>query len=189
VDALVVFAEWLAVACLLESIRNAKTNGLLALLLLLVPLRLIIASRTLAWSDLVGAAAAYAAWLCLPRRWVRRAAPGLLTGALILAELAPFHFAGGPAARAFNWVPFRGLFRADWRGGFVILFRKSFWYGSVLWLWRASGISLAWTTVAAAAALFLLERVQVYLPGRTPEITDVVLAVLIGVLLWLLRDA
>jgi hypothetical protein len=29
----------------------------------------------------------------------------------------------------------------------------------------------------------------VYLPGRTPEITDAVLAVLMGVMLWLLRDA
>jgi VanZ family protein len=48
---------------------------------------------------------------------------------------------------------------------------------------------LAWVTVAAAAALFLLERLQVYLPGRTPEITDAVLAVLMGLLLWLLRDA
>ena len=186
VDTLVVFAEWLAVACLLESIRKTKTNGVLALLLLLVPARLLIASRTLAWSDIVRAAAAYAAWLCLPRRWVRRAAPVLLAGALILSELSPFHFQG---ARAFNWVPFRGLFRSTWQDGFVVLFRKSFWYGSVLWLWRASGRSLAWTTLVAAAALFLLEQVQVYLPGRTPEITDAVLVLLMGVLLWLLRDA
>jgi hypothetical protein len=161
----------------------------LALLLLLVPARLLIASRTLAWSDIVGAAAAYAAWLCLPRLWMRRAAPVLLTGALILGELSPFHFAAQNGARAFNWVPFRGLFSSTWQDGFVVLFRKSFWYGSVLWLWRASGRSLAWTTAVAAAALFVLERVQVYLPGRTPEITDSVLAVLMGVLLWLLRDA
>ena len=190
VDTLVVFAEWLAVACLLESIRKAipktKTSGLLGLLLLLVPARLILASRTLAWPDIVGAAAAYAAWLCLPRLWVRRAVPVLLAGALILGELSPFHF---QSAHAFNWVPFRGLFRSDWQNGFVVLFRKSFWYGSVLWLWRASGRSLAWTTAVTAAALLILEWVQVYLPGRTPEITDAVLAVLMGVLLWLLRDA
>jgi len=190
VDTLVVFAEWLAVACLLESIRKAipktKTSGLLGLLLLLVPARLILASRTLAWPDIVGAAAAYAAWLCLPRLWVRRAVPVLLAGALILGELSPFHF---QSAHAFNWVPFRGFFRSDWQNGFVVLFRKSFWYGSVLWLWRASGRSLAWTTAVTAAALLILEWVQVYLPGRTPEITDAVLAVLMGVLLWLLRDA
>lgn len=194
VDTLVVFAEWLAVACLLESIRQTpfktpfetKTHGILALLLLLVPARLILASRTLAWPDIVGAVAAYAAWLCLPRLWVRRAVPVLLAGALILGELSPFHF---QSARAFNWVPFRGSFRSTWQDGFVVLFRKSFWYGSVLWLWRASGRSLAWTTAVAAAALFLLEWVQVVLPGRTPEITDAVLAVLMGVLLWLLRDA
>jgi VanZ family protein len=190
-DTLMVFAEWLAVACLLESIGKAmpkaKTSALLALLLLLVPARLFIASRTLAWPDILGAAAAYAVWLCLPRLWVRRAAPFLLTGALILAELWPFHFQ--ESAQAFNWVPFRALFRSDWQNGFEVLFRKSFWYGSVLWLWRASGCSLAWATAIAAAALFVLERVQVYLPGRTPEITDAVLAALMGVLLWLLRDA
>ena len=186
VDTLLVCAEWLAVACLLDSIRKSKTNGVLALLLLLVPARLSIASRTLAWSDIAGAAAAFASWVCLPRRWIRPALPVLLTGALILSELAPFQF---QSAHTFNWVPFRGLFRSPWQDGFVVLFRKSFWYGSVLWLWRASGRSLAWTTAIAAAALFLLECVQVYLPCRTPEITDAVLAVLMGVLLWLLRDA
>ena len=189
VATLVVFAEWLAVACLLESIRKKRTTGLLTLLLLLVPLRLIIASRTLAWPDVVGAAAAYAAWLCLPRVWVRRAAPFLLSVALILGELSPFTFDAVPAAHAFTWVPFRGLFRTAWLDGFVLLFRKTFWYGSVLWLWRASGRSLAWTTATTAAALVVLERVQVYLPGRTPEITDALLAVLMGALLWLLRDA
>ncbi|HXM42036.1 MAG TPA: VanZ family protein [Bryobacteraceae bacterium] len=188
-DAVVVFAEWLAVACLLESVRKTKTGGALALLLLVVPLRLILRTRTLAWSDIVGAGAACAAWLCLPRLWVRRAAPVVLAGALILGELAPFHAAAQNGARAFNWVPFRGLFRSDWQDGFVVLFRKSFWYGSLLWLWRASGCSLAWTTAVAAAALFLLEQVQVNLPGRTPEITDSVLAVLMGLLLWLLRDS
>jgi len=121
--------------------------------------------------------------------WVRRAAPVLLAAALILAELAPFHFAAQNGARAFNWVPFRGLFRSDWQDGFVVLFRKSFWYGSIVWLWRASGCRLVWATAVAAAALFVLERAQVYLPGRTPEVTDAVLAVLMGVLLWVLRDA
>lgn len=185
-ETLVVCVEWLTVACLLESIRKAKNTGWLAMLLLLVPLRLIIQGRILTWPDVVGAAAAFLVWISIPRAWVRRALPLLLTGALILGELSPLHF---QPARAFNWVPFRATFGTAWQDGLVILFRKSFWYGSVLWLWRAEGRSLAWTTAIAALALFLLERVQMYLPGRTPEITDALLAVLMGVLLWLLRDA
>lgn len=186
VDTLLVFAEWLAVACLLESIRGKKIDGLLAFLLLAVPARLILASRTLAWPDILGAVAAYLAWIGLPRLWVRRATPALLSSALVLGELAPFHLQG---ARAFSWVPFRALFQSTWQEGFVVLFRKSFWYGSVLWLWRSFGCKLAWSAAAAAAALLVLERVQMHLPGRTPEITDSVLAVLMGVLLWLLRDS
>ncbi|MGA2593014.1 MAG: VanZ family protein [Bryobacteraceae bacterium] len=185
-DTLVVFAEWLTVACLLESLLKTKTSRLLVLLLLAVPCRLIIASRTLAWSDIAGPLAAYAVWLWLPRIYVRRAVPFLLAAALILGELAPFHFT---SAQTFNWVPFRGLFRTAWQDGFVVLFRKSFWYGSVIWLWRGAGYGLGRTTAVAAAALVVLECAQVYLPGRTPDITDAVLAVLMGVLLWLLRDA
>lgn len=186
IDTFVVFAEWLAVACLLESLLKTKTSRLLALLFLAVLCRLIIASRTLAWPDIAGPLAAYAVWLWLPRIYVRRAVPFLLAAALILGELAPFHFT---SAQTFNWVPFRGLFRTAWQDGFVVLFRKSFWYGSIIWLWRGAGYGLGLTTAAAAAALALLELTQVYLPGRTPDITDAVLAVLMGVVLWLLRDA
>jgi len=185
VDTVVVFAEWLAVACLLESLLKTKTSRPLALLFLAVPCRLIIAGRALAWSDIAGPAAAYVVWLSLPRLYVRRAVPVLLAAALILGELAPFHWT---AAHAFNWVPFRGFFRTVWQDGFVVLFRKSFWYGSVIWLWRAAGYSLGWTTAAAAAALLLLEWAQVYLPRRTPDISDAALAVLMGALLGLLRD-
>jgi len=185
-DTLLVLAEWLTVACLLESIFKARARVYLTLLLLLLPARLIIANRTLGWPDVLGALGAYVVWLCLPRNYLRRAAPVLLAGALVLAELAPFHLGG---TRPFSWVPFRDLFHTNWQDGFVVLFRKSFWYGSVLWLWRTAGGSLALATAVTAVALFALERVQVYLPGRTPEITDAVLAVLMGLLLWLLRDA
>jgi hypothetical protein len=150
--------------------------------LLVVPARLLIVSRSLAWSDVAGAAAAFAAWLFLPRLYVRRAAPFLLTSALVLGELAPFHLG---RARAFNWVPFRGFLVASWQSGFVVLFRKSFWYGSVIWLWRGTGYRLAPIVLAVAAGLLVLEWAQIWLPGRTPEITDAVLAVLMGGLLAL----
>lgn len=182
----IVFAEWLAAACLLESLLGERTKELLVLIGLALPARLLIAGRTLTSPDIAGAVAAGLVWLCVPRSYVRRAAPAVLAGAVILAEMAPFHFDG---AGAFNWVPFRGFLRAPWQNAFVVLFRKSYSYGAVLWLWRAAGHRLAAVAAAAAAGLFILERVQIYLPGRTPEVTDAVLALLMGVLLGLLRDS
>jgi VanZ family protein len=182
VETLMVFAEWVTVACLLEGLLEEETTRMLAALLLVVPARLLIVSRSLAWSDVAGAAAAFAAWLWLPRLYVRRAAPFLLTSALVLGELAPFHLG---RASAFNWVPFRGFLVASWQSGFVVLFRKSFWYGSVIWLWRGTGYRLAPIVLAVAAGLLVLEWAQIWLPGRTPEITDAVLAVLMGGLLSL----
>jgi VanZ family protein len=185
VDSLVVLAEWLTLAYLLESTLGKKGNRVLALLLVVLPARLLIADRTLAWSDILGTAAAFAVWFALPRRSVKRALPVLLAVALVLAELAPFHLS---SPHAFNWIPFRGFFETTWQLGFVVLFRKSFWYGSLLWLCRVAGYRLAAVTALVAAALLLLEWVQVYLPGRTPEVSDAVLAVLMGVLLWLTDD-
>lgn len=183
VETLVVFAEWVAVAYLLERLLEKKTTSGLALLLLVPPMRLLIAGRSVAWPDLVGAFAAFGVWVWIPRRHFRRMAPVMLAAAVALSEVAPFHL--GPAT-CFNWVPFRGFFDAPWQSSFVLLFRKSFWYGSVIWLWHAAGFGIGLTTAVVAAALVLLEWVQVYLPGRTAEISDAVLAILMGTLLYLL---
>jgi VanZ family protein len=185
VPTLVVFAEWITVACLLDSLfKVVRPRRWLTVLLVLVPARLFIANRVLAWPDVIGAAGAWLAWMCLPRVWVRRAAPILLAAAVVLAELSPFRFR---SAHGFDWVPFRGLFRTSWQDGFVVLFRKSFWYGSLIWLWQVAGGRFWITTAAVAVALLATEFVQVHLPGRTAEITDAVLAALMGLLLWLLR--
>ena len=180
---LLIFAEWIALACLVEALFETETNHMLAVFLLAVPARLLIVSRSLTWPDIAGTIAACAVWLWLPRLYVRRAAPLLLAAALILEELSPFHFG---AAHPFNWIPFRGFLLASWQGSIVLLFRKSFWYGSVIWLWNAAGYRMVPVIVAAAASLFALEGLQIHLPGRVPEVTDAVLAVLMGVLLSLL---
>ncbi len=181
---LLIFAEWIAVACLLESLFEKTASRMLALLLLVLPARLLIVERSLTWSEILGALAAYAIWMWLPHRQVRRAAPFLLAAALVVSELSPFHLA---RAAPFNWVPFRGFFEARWQNSFVVLFRKSYWYGSVIWLWWSAGHRLAPVTAAVAAVLFFLECAQIYFPGRVPDITDAVLAALMGVLLWLLN--
>lgn len=180
IETLIVCTEWLAVACLLDRLIEEESTRLLTALLVVIPARLLIVSRTLSWADIAGAAAAYAMWIWLPRAYLRRATPLLLSSALVLGELTPFHFG---RARDFNWVPFRGLLQASWQSSFVLLFRKCFWYGSVMWLWRAKGYRFGPIVLATAAALLALEWAQTFLEGRTPEITDALLALLMGVVL------
>jgi VanZ family protein len=58
----------------------------------------------------------------------------------------------------------------------------------MVWLLAANGISYARAGTAVAAALAVLEAVQRYLPGRTPETTDAVLTIILTAVLWSLNN-
>jgi hypothetical protein len=104
----------------------------------------------------------------------------------VLRELSPFRLLETP--QAFSWIPFAAAFDSERQSATVILLRKAFEYGALVWLFRAEGISYARGAVAVAGSLAVLEAMQRYLPGRTPEITDSVLAMLMGLVLWRLSS-
>jgi VanZ family protein len=106
----------------------------------------------------------------------------LLAFATVLRELSPFHFAATP--HPFSWIPFAATFDSERQSATVILLRKAFEYGALVWLFRSRGISYARAAAAVAGSLAVLEAVQTYLPGRTPETTDSVVALLMALALW-----
>jgi VanZ family protein len=179
---------WLALSALVETLVGRKRFApIVALTLLLIPLKLLISSRTMTASELAGALSGVACWMMLRRlrRPQAKLAALLALAALILAGLIPFRFAGQP--QAITWVPFLAMLQMPWESAFVILLGKSFLYGSAVWLLHQSG--RAWLTSSALVALPLagVEAMQVYLPGRTPETTDPLLAILLGCGLMLLE--
>jgi VanZ family protein len=183
--ALASFAQWLAIAKLLETVVGAKrVRRFMGPLLLLVPLRAFIADRTFTGSELMGAIAAYLAWQWRPARHGSVVA-GWFVAMLVLTGLAPFHFQSHAAV--FSWIPFRALLESSWTPGFVVFLRKSFCYGAGLWLLREAGVSLVSATAGVSLLLAGIEAIQIYLPGRTPESTDPVLAVIMALILWLLE--
>jgi VanZ family protein len=98
---------------------------------------------------------------------------------LLLRGLVPFRFAA--SANAFTWSPFGGVLAFnDWQRGALILLEKSFFYGAALWTMDRAGAGLWKATAITTGTLAIIEAAQVYLPGRTPEITDIVLPVIIG---------
>ena len=174
-------AEWFAAAMLAEAVWGRVEVRWLALAELSVPLRLFLADRSLAPAELLGAALALVLWAATRGKGRAIAGAGLLAAAIVLREMAPFHFTTEP--QAFSWVPFSASLGADRTPAVLVLLRKAFDYGAMVWMLRPMGVARAGALVAAA--LCALEWTQRYLPGRQPEITDAVLALMMTVpLAW-----
>jgi VanZ family protein len=179
-------AGWMAAALVMEAFfGNMRPRWLLAAMACL-PVRLLIAQRSLTLSEALGAALALLLWSLLPERKRLLAGVFLLASATVLRELSPFRLAETP--HPFSWIPFVATFDSERQSATVILLRKAFEYGALVWLFRARGISYARAAVAVAASLAILEAIQRYLPGRTPEITDSVVALLMALVLWRLSS-
>ena len=102
---------------------------------------------------------------------------------LALDELRPFRFEA--PAQTFWWLPFESWFAGALESYYGTFFGKLFFYTAILWAERGSGLQWIWALVAPGAILFAGELAQRYLPGRTPEITDVFILVAGAVLLRL----
>lgn len=179
-------AEWFAAALALEAVVGRLRAPWLAGAMLVLGLRIFMPSRSVALEEVAGAVLALLAWETLPSK--RRIGIGvwMALSAIVLAELAPFHFTRHAAP--FSWVPLAASFEYDRSAALVTLLRKSFLYGAAIWLLVRSGVRYAVAGGALAAALLVLETVQRYLPGRTPEITDSLIAVAMTAALWALSD-
>ena len=176
--------EWLCAALVVETLfarEHARRN--LVLIALLLPARFLLAGPTPQPADFLGLVAAAGVWAFLPERpGVReRAAAVLVIASLVVRGLAPYHFA--PHAAVFAWLPFGPTLDSIWDRSLPILLNKGFEYGTGVWLLHRAGLSYAGAGAAVAVPLAALEFVQLWLPGRTPEITDPFIALLMSFVL------
>jgi VanZ family protein len=175
-------AEWFAFALLMRSVAGRFKAPWLALAMFALPLRLLIVERRLAPAELLGAALALLLWSYPEEEPKVTIGICLLAFTIVLRELEPFRFVA--AAHSFSWVPFSATFAAERQNAALVLLRKAFEYGAMLWLLRAAGYRYLNAGIATAAALLLLEILQRHLPNRQPEITDALLAALLACILW-----
>ena len=187
-------AEWFAFALLMRAVMVEGPDlagrfraPWLALAMLSLPLRLLIVERRLAPAEILGAAIALLLWTFPWDKPKVAAGACILAFAIVLRELEPFRFTA--ATHPFSWVPFAATFAAERQNAVLVLLRKAFEYGSMVWLLRAAGYRYTNAGMATAAALLLLELVQRHLPNRQPEITDAVIAALMTSVLWGARNS
>jgi VanZ family protein len=178
------FMEWTALAALLATIAGAGNALRWTLVLALVlPARLFLLGRTLTPSEVAGAAVALIVgrWLLTNlRKPVPVAACAVVIG-IIAVGLAPYRIAAVPVD--LSWVPFAGVLESARDSGTQILLRKAFWYGTAIYLFHNMGYGWRGPSVVLALVLAAIEFAQRYLPGRSADVTDPLLALLLGVLL------
>ena len=111
-----------------------------------------------------------------------RGGAGMLAVAIVLRELSPFAFTA--PAHEMSWIPFSATLDGERLNAALVLLRKAFEYGTLVWLLRASGLRYWMAGVWVGAGLLLLEMAQRYLPNRQAEVTDAAIAVILTCILW-----
>ncbi|KQW90172.1 hypothetical protein ASC94_20775 [Massilia sp. Root418] len=118
------------------------------------------------------------------------AAIALLALAMVAGELSPAH--GGWRGGGFNWVPFRGHMRS--LQGFTNILEFLWPFMGMAWLARQVSPPARHHAIAAlggaavALGMFAMEWAQLYVPGRSADITQVMLACAGWAAPWLVEE-
>ena len=181
---------WLALFALIAAIVGDRRGRVLAPLFaaFIFASKVLIIGAALGVAEIAGAALALCLWPALAggRRWRAVLLAALFTGYVIAARLEPFEFL--PVGHAFGWMPFASFLEGGSLEVNTLSFlEKVFVYGTLLFLLTEAGVRLSLSALLVAAGLFATSRIETYLPGRSAEITDTVMALLIAAVFALLQ--
>ena len=179
-------AIWLSICLLIEKIALPRQAAVVyaAFSGLILAASILIISVQVTAPQLAGMALAFFIWRLLAERWQGTIAVALLALYVTALRLEPFRFA--PEAAHFTWIPFVSFMRGSIDIDVQSFCEKFFLYGSLIWLLVQVGLRLAAATGLVAAMLFITSCVEIYLPGRSAEITDAMMALGIGGMMALL---
>jgi VanZ family protein len=180
--------DWLAAFTLAAVSFPRRARLAVGCAAFILPLRPFLTGMQTSRMEWLAWALAAAASLVAGRRLIgaRRCAGVALAVTLLIRELAPYHLAS--VAAPFHYKPFEALLSADWFFAVVIVTHKAFVYAAIIYLLGAPRF-LVPVAIAVSSGLAVLEWVQRYLPGRTAEITDPLIAMLLAAALILLPPA
>lgn len=182
---------WFVAGSLFRAGALSPARRLTAISVALIPAQFFIVDRQPVPAELAGAIAGAACFAVFwPARKTHRTAwwkgqAWAFLCVIVLRGLYPFRFL--PKAVPFSWIPFSGFLNMDWQTGMQVVAQKFFWYGTAIWLLAATGRRIRMATVLVAATLFWIEGAQTWLPGRTAEITDPLLAIFAGFALAMMK--
>jgi VanZ family protein len=137
-------------------------------------------------AETLGALLGIIAWWCILSRM--RGNTGilafLLTAQIVIQGLTPFvfHLNFGD----FSFIPFIRFLKGVTYNNILQFTEKIFLYGALLWLLLKTGWNLRFSVLLSVALLTGIELTQMFMPGRVSEITDPLIAVILGIFLYFL---
>jgi len=175
---------WLFIAALIHSCYGARRWMLFFPLFAIgfFAARVLITDTEVKPSDLLGCLLAAVLWplFFVPRHarylWLAL----LFMGLLLVNTLYPFDF-NEMQLRDYGWTPFKSLMYGSIGTNVQAFCEKTALYGGMIWLLARGGFSFTLATLLTAGMLAITSYLQTYLPGRSAEITDVTLCLLMGV--------
>jgi VanZ family protein len=181
---------WTGIGAILRGLYGFRGAWILLVLLVVTEFvgRVLIIDAMLQPADVLGAGLALAIVPLLPREGGARLAivAFAFAGMIVVARLEPFALRAAPTA--FGWVPFVSFLQGSIGVAIQAFCEKFFQYGGLIWLLRHAGLRTVSATVLTAALLFVTSLAETHLPGRSAEITDAVMALVIGGVFALLTD-
>jgi hypothetical protein len=183
-------ATWLAIALLCEgAFGKVRARSTLILLFAIVLMgRTVLVGVALSPAEVWGGTLGVLLWIAIVSRLRLRAVlvVAMFAGAVAIQALEPFTFQ--TPARAFGMVPFRSFIEAPAETGVRTFLEKVFTYGALVWLIARTGLSTLVAAFTGGVLVLGLRWLQVYLPGRSAEITDAVMLLLIAGLMYLMAE-
>jgi VanZ family protein len=189
-DAFRYAAIWLTIGTLIEALGGRRRGWLLFPLFAAAVLaaKVVIVGKALSAPEIAGAMIAVPLWVLLTvglGLQFRVRVITLVFAAYVIAErLAPFQFTA--YGRSFGWIPFRSFLYGSLELNILSFLEKAFLYGALIWLLEKSGLRPRVAVILVATILFATSWAEIYLPGRSAEITDALMALLIGAIIVVL---
>ena len=180
---------WLALAMLFEALIGSARAG--AALFVLFPAILcarILMGTALSAAEVTGGLVGVLTWILWLSRMPARVTwiAALFVGVVVMQGLEPFRFTA--PARAFGWIPFRSFLEGSIGVNVLALFEKTFTYGTMTWLWVRAGYPLRTSAWCAGLLVLCLRFAQVYIPGRSAEITDFLMVMILAGMMKVLAE-
>jgi glycopeptide antibiotics resistance protein len=179
------FVSWIIVGFLIFSVfpKGFSKFKFFILIALVLSIKVVIVTRTLSLSSVIGAFSAFMIWNFIPKHGlqVNKVLVVLIMGAVLINGVFPLNFRFRP--QHFNIIPFYGFLTGSMLHNLIVLPEKMFIYGSMVYLLRQITGNHVLSVLISCFWVFSVELLQVWSAVHTPEITDPLMVLIIAVLI------